>query len=240
MKAEVISDAGNPERFSRVGRDSPRRRSGAGRHGRRTHEEYPYMRCGELTSHWSSPGTFKAATTHWFLTHQWNIQHLYNLLLAEYNPIHNYDRDETITIDVGENGGRGYNSEVTSTGETSGDSTRTPNLTNTDDTTVKRNVSAFDSAEYQPRDEDVTDATRTESGTDNIESHDETSNNTATDYQEQTVNNRNENHVNHMEGNIGITTTQQMMQEEIALMKGFNLYDTVASMFEDDMMVLVY
>lgn len=199
-----------------------------------------YMRCGELTSHWSSPGTFKAATTHWFLTHQWNIQHLYNLLLAEYNPIHNYDRDETITIDVGENGGRGYNSEVTSTGETSGDSTRTPNLTNTDDTTVKRNVSAFDSAEYQPRDEDVTDATRTESGTDNIESHDETSNNTATDYQEQTVNNRNENHVNHMEGNIGITTTQQMMQEEIALMKGFNLYDTVASMFEDDMMVLVY
>lgn len=199
-----------------------------------------YMRCGELTSHWSSPGTFKAATTHWFLTHQWNIQHLYNLLLAEYNPIHNYDRDETITIDVGENGGRGYNSEVTSTGETSGDSTRTPNLTNTDDTTVKRNVSAFDSAEYQPRDEDVTDATRTESGTDNIESHDETSNNTATNYQEQTVNNRNENHVNHMEGNIGITTTQQMMQEEIALMKGFNLYDTVASMFEDDMMVLVY
>lgn len=199
-----------------------------------------YMRCGELTSHWSSPGTFKAATTHWFLTHQWNIQHLYNLLLAEYNPIHNYDRDETITIDVGENGGRGYNSEVTSTGETSGDSTRTPNLTNTDDTTVKRNVSAFDSAEYQPRDEDVTDATRTESGTDNIESHDETSNNTTTDYQEQTVNNRNENHVNHMEGNIGITTTQQMMQEEIALMKGFNLYDTVASMFEDDMMVLVY
>lgn len=199
-----------------------------------------YMRCGELTSHWSSPGTFKAATTHWFLTHQWNIQHLYNLLLAEYNPIHNYDRDETITIDVGENGGRGYNSEVTSTGETSGDSTRTPNLTNTDDTTVKRNVSAFDSAEYQPRDEDVTNATRTESGTDNIESHDETSNNTATDYQEQTVNNRNENHVNHMEGNIGITTTQQMMQEEIALMKGFNLYDTVASMFEDDMMVLVY
>ena len=199
-----------------------------------------YMRCGELTSHWSSPGTFKAATTHWFLTHQWNIQHLYNLLLAEYNPIHNYDRDETITIDVGENGGRGYNSEVTSTGETSGASTRTPNLTNTDDTTVKRNVSAFDSAEYQPRDEDVTDATRTESGTDNIESHDETSNNTATDYQEQTVNNRNENHVNHMEGNIGITTTQQMMQEEIALMKGFNLYDTVASMFEDDMMVLVY
>lgn len=199
-----------------------------------------YMRCGELTSHWSSPGTFKAATTHWFLTHQWNIRHLYNLLLAEYNPIHNYDRDETITIDVGENGGRGYNSEVTSTGETSGNSTRTPNLTNTDDTTVKRNVSAFDSAEYQPRDEDVTDATRTESGTDNIESHDETSNNTATDYQEQTVNNRNENHVNHMEGNIGITTTQQMMQEEIALMKGFNLYDTVASMFEDDMMVLVY
>lgn len=199
-----------------------------------------YMRCGELTSHWSSPGTFKAATTHWFLTHQWNIQHLYNLLLAEYNPIHNYDRDETITIDVGENGGRGYNSEVTSTGETSGDSTRTPNLTNTDDTTVKRNVSAFDSAEYQPRDEDVTDATRTESGTDNIESHDETSNNTATNYQEQTVNNRNENHVNHMEGNIGITTTQQMMQEEIALMNGFNLYDTVASMFEDDMMVLVY
>lgn len=199
-----------------------------------------YMRCGELTSHWSSPGTFKAATTHWFLTHQWNIQHLYNLLLAEYNPIHNYDRDETITIDVGENGGRGYNSEVTSTGDTSGDSTRTPNLTNTDDTTVKRNVSAFDSSEYQPRDEDVTDATRTESGTDNIESHDETSNNTATDFQEQTVNNRNENHVNHMEGNIGITTTQQMMQEEIALMKSFNLYDTVASMFEDDMMVLVY
>lgn len=41
-------------------------------------------------------------------------------------------------------------------------------------------------------------------------------------------------------GNIGVTTTQKMMQEEIDLIKRFNPYEMIAEMFEDDLMLAVY
>lgn len=45
---------------------------------------------------------------------------------------------------------------------------------------------------------------------------------------------------NYMYGNIGVTTTQNMFNQEVNLIKNFNIYDFVASLFEDDNFLIVY
>ena len=41
-------------------------------------------------------------------------------------------------------------------------------------------------------------------------------------------------------GNIGVTTNQQMIEQEIALIKSFNAYDVIVSVFENDLFITCY
>lgn len=41
-------------------------------------------------------------------------------------------------------------------------------------------------------------------------------------------------------GNIGVTTNQQMIEQELALVKAFNAYDVIVSVFEDDLFITCY
>lgn len=52
------------------------------------------LRCGLLTPIYSEPEVMREAITNWSEAMQWNFVHLANMVLAEYNPIHNYDRTE--------------------------------------------------------------------------------------------------------------------------------------------------
>lgn len=49
-----------------------------------------------------------------------------------------------------------------------------------------------------------------------------------------------ETYTQHMHGNIGVTTNQEMITEEITLVKMFNIYDTIAAMLETDLFLGVY
>lgn len=49
-----------------------------------------------------------------------------------------------------------------------------------------------------------------------------------------------ETYTQHLHGNIGVTTNQQMITEEITLVKMFNVYDTIAAMFETEFCLGVY
>lgn len=41
-------------------------------------------------------------------------------------------------------------------------------------------------------------------------------------------------------GNIGVTTNQQMIEQELALVKAFNAYDVIVSVFENDLFITCY
>ena len=41
-------------------------------------------------------------------------------------------------------------------------------------------------------------------------------------------------------GNIGVTTTQQMFNQELELLSGYNLYYTICNWFERDMFIQIY
>lgn len=98
---------------------------------------------------------------------------------------------------------------------------RTNKLTenNTSNTVDTGKVSAFDSSAFQNSTEDTT--VDTENNT----------HNTDEDIVDTTKKD------NHLYGNIGVTTTQQMLESEIALREKFNLYDIIANAFFSEFML---
>lgn len=89
------------------------------------------------------------------------------------------------------------------------------NLTTSNKSTDENKISAFDSDSYQPN----TQLTNTNSGTET------TSNNTNNDVNDITKHNL------RTHGNIGVTTNQQMMVQEVDFWNKFNFYDIVANKF---------
>lgn len=49
-----------------------------------------------------------------------------------------------------------------------------------------------------------------------------------------------ETYTEHTHGNIGVTTNTQLINEELALLKKFNVYDWIASKFERDLCIQIY
>ena len=143
---------------------------------------------------------------------------IYKSLTAVYNPINNYSMTES-----GEDTRTNTGTQSTS-GERSGKETETPNLTNT--TTGENNSSGglygFNSAESVPSDttHGTNTNTNTQSGTVNTDTSGTTSSTRTDDLTEKSV------HTFERSGNIGVTTSQQMIESEIELRKN-QFYDIV-------------
>lgn len=195
-------------------------------------KSYIVLKCGLLTPVYSDPETFKLALQLWFNSHQWNIQHLIDMNAEEYNPIHNFDRHE----DYKEETARGLNRSLLRTTES--EMNRTTSGTEQNSTTghTENLTSAFNESDYQPDNE--TEIENSGSGS-NSGSEDVSDTGTLSDTgkEDETVIHTTD---NHLYGNIGITTTQQMMNEEIELMKKYNIYDVIASMVESALFICVY
>ena len=107
------------------------------------------------------------------------------------------------------------------------DSDGTSNTTGTNDTstngTVTTDVSAFDSSSYQPKDK-VTSS--------------ETIDNDTTESNTSTLDNEGV-HTGRIHGNIGVTTSQQMLEAELDL--GYwNIYSRITDMFLKEFCIMIY
>ncbi len=91
----------------------------------------------------------------------------------------------------------------------------TNDITGTDSSTVTNSRSAYDSSAYQPHDQ----STATGSSGSNA---DGTYTRTA-----------------HMYGNIGVTTTQQMLEAEYKI-AGWNIYEAIKDLFMQEFCVMIY
>lgn len=168
---------------------------------------------------------------------RWSVKELsqweryYKAMTAEYNPIENYNRTERWrdTDTVRENayttleGSSSTNFE----GETSADGT--------DNATMEKKVSAYNETTYTPAEETSTE-----------EDHDahQTSESTtkAKTSQDQTENrNRNSSNerVGNASGNIGVTTSQSMLLQELEVAR-HNTYDFIIESFKNRFCLLVY
>ena len=177
-------------------------------------------RCGLLTPLYSEPETMKQVISIWFRSHQWNIAHVIDLIKTSYKPLENYDRHED--LERGKTDTRNRSENRTQEYSENGD------ITTNEET--ERKVAAFNTSEYSPADHTVSDS-RTRSET----SGDTSGSTTGTE-----AGSENEHAVNYIHGNIGVTTTQAMFQEELALLGGFNAYQFIAEMFSKDLMLSIW
>lgn len=217
------------------------------------------LRGGEFETLISNPFVLRDAIGVWSYKWNWTFNRWLKAINTEYNPLENYNRTETWTDTedgINEDKKKSVaNSEMASNKAT--EETNVNTSTNTGTTTdhsegngsVENTKSAFNSSDYEPYDKSInineTDATTTVNsagdsntvinGNDNIKTNssniiDDTANGSY---------NKKATHNAHISGNIGVTTSQQMLQSEIDVAM-FNLYDRIADLFLQEFVIPIY
>lgn len=176
------------------------------------------MRTRELEILYPDLTYMKSRITIWSNKYQINWKKLYDTTVLEYNPIENYDRieDLTDTDDVSTSSARDNTIKSTSTNEI----VNSVNITD-------QNTAFNDGLTVHAK--QITDGDTTE-------------NVNITNTEKENVNDgRTGKHTRtgRVHGNIGVTTSQQMIQNERDLVV-FNLYDVIAESFIENFCLMVY
>lgn len=198
----------------------------------------------------------KSAFGVWSLKWYHSIERLLKAFTEEYNPLHNFDRNEdysdtetrtntnteTRTNSNTENGfdETTGSSNVNRTGNSDTNETSSDNTENT--------VSAYNSDMYQPDTNTAASGTR-DTGTDYSEHTGTTDSQKVTSTRTGSANenmsgNENENrsliHKAHLYGNIGVTKSQEMLLDELDLRSKHNLYDAIIEIFANEFLISIY
>lgn len=165
----------------------------------------------------------------------------------KYNPLENYDRHEEWSESHEDSGTVDTTDtrSVATTETTDNDSTeaRTESRTTDNDTTTENSVSAFDSSSYSDKDKTVSENDISESVAENITGTNDTTFTSATN-DNNTIGTESSNegsieHEGHLHGNIGVTTSQEMLKSELEI-QSWNIYEHIADIFIREMCVAVY
>ena len=216
-------------------------------------------RCGEFEVLYSDLDFMKSMITHWGKKHYRTFEKWIEALNIEFDPLYNYDRFEEYedkkvaqgnvkaksnTVDQASNSSS--ESEEAKDRSNSASQTSTNSSSNETDT---RNVSAYDSSSYQPREQEVkgitsgqtgSGAAQNESKTESSKSGNSTSNSAQNTESNSESNNVEQNiHTAHLYGNIGVTTSTQMLEDYIRVER-FNIYEQIADIFVDEFCLMVY
>lgn len=151
-------------------------------------------------------------------------QRLYDTTLLEYNPIENYDRMENWTD--------GAESRSNSTTSSNGEQHSVGNIARATHDEQGTNVAGNNTtAGLTPRDKIIGDGTNNEQNSISMAHTDGASSNGVT------VNDAV--HTGRTHGNIGVTTTQQMIEQERNVAK-FNIFNYIIDSFKSRFCLLVY
>ena len=188
--------------------------------------------CGLLTPLYSEPQTMRAAILQWFAERQWTFEHLVNIVKAKYSPIENTDRYEDLSesnitdITHSENIERDYlREEERSSGE---DKSRAEEVNGQTDN--NQHVSAYNVGDYSPTDSgSATSSTSMDTSESNEYSESASFTESETNTADRKIDDdRTHQLLRHVHGNIGVTTNQELIQQELALLQGFNIYNWIA------------
>ena len=156
-------------------------------------------------------------------------------LAIDYAPLENYDRQESWTDKGNSSKADTRRSSDTKSGSDNTVSSASSNSSGTGTTENKK--SAYDSSTYSPYEKSETGSsgTNNSSGTEaSVRSEDssrsEAGNEVESNYAERT---------GRAHGNIGVTTSQQMLESELDISR-FNLYDEIAALFLTEFCIYTY
>lgn len=202
------------------------------------------MECMELEVLYPRPETMKTMIGIWSAKEISTWNRVYAAEQAEYNPIENYDRHQTDSRQETHSGDdvTVTSNEGSSTDSTTGQSGTTTNASGqlSDDTLHK--YAAFDSGSLADQTEDVKTASSTNTQTEN-NAVEQTSRGTTSDSGRHTLTHGEtvgETFTSYIHGNIGVTTSQQMLESELELAPKINTINYIVNSFKMRFCVLVY
>lgn len=190
--------------------------------------EHFLLSYGDLTPVYQDPKYLRRHVTSVARSLQWSIDHLWEVTQLEYNPIENYDRMENWT----DNGKGTFQKGKVHTEETYQKGTATTTFGKVSDVTHK--VAAFNSSTPEVANTDNV----TDSGSDTQSFGADTSHGCVTNGSDESTTNGT--HEGRIHGNIGVTTSQQMIQQEIDLTKAYNFLDKVCKLYADRILIGVW
>ena len=198
------------------------------------------IKCGESPLLYDNPDFIKLMIGTWSKKWKPSLERMITALDEEYNPLHNFDRYEKSTDN------RTVNHTIDRTTKTEYNSTISEDNTINNDGSLKgqdltvNDVSAFNTSEYQPNNKTTYN---TSSSTSNKVSEDKSQKHNGDDTvtsNDKDVNKDDNVHDGHLYGNIGVTTSQQMLKAELELRQNINIYDVIAEMFYNEFCIYVY
>lgn len=151
---------------------------------------------GELWPSIQVPSILKERIAAWFKRNEFNFKQLHEALMQEYNPLHNFNRNEEIDRTLANSGVDKTEGSANGTGQ----------------------VAAYDSSNFE-------NSTHDFNSSESSLTHGLTTTETAT---------------NHLYGNIGVTKSQEMAEDEVNLRTKYDLYEIIAKMFEKKFLIQVY
>ena len=181
---------------------------------------------------YSDPFFLQEAIGMWSGKWQRTFEKWVDALAIEYNPLENYDRKEdwSDTLNRGVKTNARRDSGNTRTFDNT--DTTTPGTTITEET----QVSAYDSSSYQPSQQVTTSPT----GDGDVLAHAGT---IKDEYGEGTSGSETENSKTvrdgRIHGNIGVTTSQQMLEAELKIAE-WNLYEHITDLFLEEFVIPIY
>ena len=212
--------------------------------------------CAELEILYPAPSVMKNCIGIWSRKELPTWQRIYNASLLEYNPIENYRRDETETIaDARKEEHSGTDTNTASGSDTnraSGSDSTTGNSssTTTDGGTdvTKNDVTGYDSNAMVPSNQQTIEHGMTQGVTENASNSttygrtDTVTHGRIDSYQhgEKIEHSGGTTRTNLAFGNIGVTTSQQMLTQEIEIAKIINVIPMIVDSFKNRFCIMVY
>ena len=190
------------------------------------------LECAELECLYPSVPFLKRAVGIWSATMQASFSRVWSAMNLEYNPIENYDRQEDETT----SGTRQHSGQDVTSGTSSNNRTTADSREITDSGNVLNKIAGFDASALVDHDSGTSSrsGTDTGSGTDNT---------TGTERTELTHGEKIADagtRTSRIHGNIGVTTSQQMLESELNLIPRLNFYRYLAEEFKRRFCILVY
>lgn len=213
------------------------------------------LRCQEFELLYSDPDFLTTAVNVWSRKNYRTFDKWVKALDIEYDPLFNYDRTEEYTDTHSGDFSKSGSGTASGTSSNSSDYTRTDNLSQADDHTRTDNLTttnthsekAYNDSNFVETQKDVNADTGTQRNAGTV-TNTGTQRNAGTNsgsYSDSNTTGENGTdaytniHKARLFGNIGVTTSQQMLQSELDIAR-WNLYEHIADLFCQEFCVMVY
>ena len=192
--------------------------------------------CAELEILYPDPDFMQAMIARWSAARMHAWERMYSALYQEYNPLWNKDAHILETVTTGpEKETRTYGQKQESTAWGARSASHILGARHGEGTNL---VSAFNSSTYEPSEKSTSDQNSATDTSSELAHTDTTTENQHIDTSE-TLEHYVENERTE-QGNIGVTTSQQMAEAEMKLRAAYDMYNIIVTEFKQRFCLLVY